>query len=69
MGVELIRMFWTKIFEPFYRVDKARTRELGGNGLGLSITKEIIEKHNGRIEILSEAGKGTEVRIILPKNV
>ncbi len=38
-----------KIFEPFYRVDKARSREIGGNGLGLSIAKEIVEKHNGSI--------------------
>lgn len=58
-----------KIFEPFYRVDKARSRELGGNGLGLAITKEIIEKHGGRIEIRSDIGEGTEVGIILPKNV
>ncbi|MDP4182638.1 MAG: ATP-binding protein [Bacillota bacterium] len=56
-----------KIFEPFYRVDKARSREIGGNGLGLSITKEIIDKHGGEIFIESSLGIGTKVIISLPK--
>ena len=48
-----------KIFEPFYRVDKSRFREMGGSGLGLSFVKKIIEKHNGELMVNSIPNIGT----------
>ncbi len=57
-----------RITERFYRVDKSRSRETGGTGLGLAIVKHIISRHQGKLEILSELGKGSDFRIIFPKS-
>jgi heavy metal sensor kinase len=54
------------IFERFHSVDKARSRSEGGAGLGLAIAKQIVENHNGRIEVESKVGKGSTFRIFLP---
>ncbi|MCG5103256.1 cell wall metabolism sensor histidine kinase WalK [Oceanobacillus alkalisoli] len=64
MGIPYDRL--EKIFDRFYRTDRARTRKLGGTGLGLAITKELVEAHHGRIWAKSREGHGTTIYFTLP---
>ena len=59
-GCGIAKEDMTQIFEPFYRVDKARSRINGGSGLGLTFCQQIVEMHGGAISVESEIGKGTK---------
>ncbi|GGD88518.1 sensor histidine kinase [Paenibacillus nasutitermitis] len=66
-GIGIAEEEHENIFEPFYRIDNSRSRELGGSGLGLSIVKTIIDKHSGKIFVKSEFGIFSKITVVLPK--
>ena len=65
-GIGIPPEYQEKIFTPFFRVDKSRSRAMGGAGLGLALVSEIVRQHNGQVKVLESSKKGSMIAIILP---
>ena len=68
-GIGISKEHQERIFERFYRVDKSRSKSTGGTGLGLAIVKHIVAQSNAKMELKSELGQGTEIRVVFPNQV
>ena len=67
-GSGIAKEDWDKIFEPFFRVDKSRSRSMGGAGLGLALVKEIAVRHGGDVKVVESSNKGSSIELSLSKN-
>lgn len=67
-GSGIAREDWDKIFEPFFRVDKSRSRSMGGAGLGLALVKEIAVRHGGDVKVIESSERGSSIELSLSKN-
>lgn len=65
-GIGIEKAEIARVFERFYRIDRARSRNSGGTGLGLAIVKHLVEAHHGKIIVKSEVGKGTKIQVYIP---
>jgi signal transduction histidine kinase len=65
-GIGISPQFQERVFERFYRVDKARSQSLGGTGLGLSIVRNIAERHQGKVGVVSQPGRGSTFSFQMP---
>ena len=67
-GSGIAKEDWDKIFEPFFRIDKSRSRSMGGAGLGLALVKEIAVRHGGDVKVIKSSNKGSSIELSLSKN-
>lgn len=65
-GIGIPPEYQEKIFTPFFRVDKSRSRAMGAAGLGLALVSEIVRQHNGQVKVLESSKKGSMIAIMLP---